>query len=138
MNAPTAPTYDLPAEIATYGSIDAAILAADNDGAYGLLTDLLSRRAAMMEDADPALKASNLRQSARDLRARVQRLMAEEAEYAGRAAFRAHQGEAELAEQFARRASACLSLATRDLDAAASADAEADAIETTELMKREA
>jgi hypothetical protein len=92
--------------IAACGGIDHAAAALAHDEAYGLLAHLLAYRAALAEEADPALRIARLHREASDLDARAQPLWAEAAEFSGKAAHRRLNGESELAALFQRRTEA--------------------------------
>jgi hypothetical protein len=101
----------LAGEIAARGGLDAAAAALAADESSSLLSLLLAYRAALAEDAEPALRIRRLRLRAQDLDARAMPLWREAADDAGRAAARRLRGEAALADTFARRAAAAEALA---------------------------
>ncbi len=117
----------LAAEIARYGGLERAITALAND-ASALLPEALAYRASLAEQADPARRIARLRTEAHDLDARAEPAWAEAADMHGRAAYRARQGERDLAETFLRRAHAAERFA-----AALEADAFAKRLEAAGL-----
>jgi hypothetical protein len=98
-------------EIQVYGGLDLAIAALANDEAATALAELLAYRAALAEQAAPARRIARLRLEAEGLDARAEPIWAEAAEFHGRAAYRALQGEQELADQYLGRAQAAERLA---------------------------
>jgi hypothetical protein len=74
--------------VASHGSLDTAILAAHVDFASDEVRDLLAEKARLAEAADPALKAARLILAAGDIEARAKPIMAEGADWAGKAAGR--------------------------------------------------
>ncbi len=98
-------------EIQVYGGLDQAIAALANEEASAALADLLAYRAALAEQADPARRIARLRVEAEGLDARAEPMWAESAQFHGRAAYRALQGDPELADQYLSRAQAAERLA---------------------------
>jgi hypothetical protein len=93
-------------ELTTYGDIERAAAALAHDEAHGLLSALLTYRAALAEQADPSLRARRLRREAADLDVRADALWAQAAQDAGKASFRRLQGEHDLAAAFQSQADA--------------------------------
>jgi hypothetical protein len=98
-------------EIGARGGLDDAATALAADESSALLSLLLAYRAALAEDAEPALRIRRLKLKAQDLDARAEPLWREAAEDAGLAATRRFRGETALAENFERRAAASEALA---------------------------
>lgn len=132
----------LAAEIAAHGGLEhggpqRAAAALADDEATDLLALLLTCRAGLEEQADPALAAARRYRQADDLDARAEAAWAAGAEFAGKAAARRLSGDIDLAAAFQRRAEAVEGVAFTLEDQALALRLQARRIEAAEARRHD-
>jgi hypothetical protein len=118
-------TYDLDAEIATFGSIDLAIVAANVDGLLDLAGQLLARKAKPVAEETDDQALARLRRAAHAKRARFQTEMAEYSHNVGRATYLLNEGRDRDALPYEQAAQRSLTFANELLVEAEAFEAEA-------------
>ena len=126
----------LSADLRSTGDLDRAIAQLRNDERHDSLTFALSYRAALAEAADPMVMVRRLRTEASDLQYRADKMMADGAENAGKAADRLAKGQLALAADYQRSADAAERAGAALTDDAAAKHAQADDIERREASKK--